>query len=77
MDKIEKLLRKINQKDRQRLEMLVEQLVKGDLLGLQIKKVRGKNCFRVRSGRFRIIFKIDQDSILIMDIKLRNEKTYK
>lgn len=77
MDEIEKLLRKINKKDRQKLEKMVEKLVKGDLFGFRVKKLWNEEGYRVRSGRFRIIFQITHNQILITGIKSRKEKTYK
>ena len=77
MDKIQKLLRKISKKDREKLLELVERLLGGDRQGLNIKKVINSEFYRLRSGGFRIIFHKEDKNIIIDSIRLRNEKTYK
>jgi mRNA-degrading endonuclease RelE of RelBE toxin-antitoxin system len=76
MDKIEKLLRKISEKDRQRLLGIVEKLVKGEIKKLNIRKVTNSDFYRLRSGRFRIIFHYEVREIIVDSIKLKNETTY-
>ena len=79
MDKIEKLLRKISQKSREQLLLVISKLLSGQKAGLNIKKLKGTDFFRLRSGRFRIIFHYEDNSkeIIIDSIKLRDENTYK
>lgn len=77
MDKIEKLLRKINKKDRLRLLEITEKLIRGKRKEIDIKKIRKTDFFRVRLGRFRIIFHIHEKTIIIDNIRVRNDKTYK
>lgn len=77
MDKLKKLLQKISTRDRQRLEKIIDQLLAGKLENFKIKKVKSKNCFRIRSGRFRILFRVSKNKVMILDIKLRDEGTYK
>ncbi|MEK7084078.1 MAG: hypothetical protein AAB932_02505 [Patescibacteria group bacterium] len=78
MDQIEKLLRKISENDRQRLLDLAERIEHGQIAGLRIVKIHGSDLYRVRSGRFRIIFHREKQSktVVIDSIKLRNERTY-
>ena len=76
MDKIEKLLRKISGKDREKLLNLVDSLLKGDKK-IKSVKIRNTDFFRVRSGKFRIIFHKESGGVIIDSIKLRNENTYK
>ena len=76
MDKIEELLRKIAEKDRQRLLSLVERLASGETKGLLIKRITDSDLYRLRSGRFRIILHYEGKEIVIDSIKLRNESTY-
>ena len=76
MDKIEKLLRKISEKDRERLLVIVEKLIRGNTKGLNIQKVKNTDFYRLRSGRFRIIFHYEDKRIIIDSIKLRNKNTY-
>lgn len=79
MNLIEKLLRKISRKDRERLLHLVHRLGNNQLKGLTIQKLQGTDFYRVRSGRFRIIFHRDDHTkeVIIDSIRLRREDTYK
>ncbi|MFH1631743.1 MAG: type II toxin-antitoxin system RelE/ParE family toxin [bacterium] len=77
MDKVKKLLRKVRKKERDKLKKLIEQLIAGDLAGLKIKKIKSLQCYRVRAGRFRVFFQVSNKKVIILNIKLRNEETYK
>ncbi|PIT87072.1 MAG: hypothetical protein COU31_04850 [Candidatus Magasanikbacteria bacterium CG10_big_fil_rev_8_21_14_0_10_40_10] len=77
MDKIEKLLRKISKKDRERLLQIVELLVLNKTKNLDVKKLKNTDFYRLRSGRFRIIYHKENKEIIIDAIKLRDENTYK
>lgn len=75
MDKIEKLLRKISKKDRERLLEIAEKLVRNDK-ALRFEKVKNTDFYRFRSGKFRIIFHKENGEIIIDGIKMRNESTH-
>jgi len=77
MDKIEKLLRKISKKQREKLFSIIKKLLSKDKKGLDVKKIKGTEFYRLRSGRFRIIFHKENKEIIIDGIKLRDENTYK
>jgi len=77
MDKIEKLLRKISKKQRQMLFRIIEKLLNKNNQGLNITKVTDTDFYRLKKGRFRILFHYENKEIIIDSIKLRNEKTYK
>ncbi|PIR03339.1 MAG: hypothetical protein COV60_00825 [Candidatus Magasanikbacteria bacterium CG11_big_fil_rev_8_21_14_0_20_43_7] len=77
MDKIEKLLRKISRADRERLLFLIERLLAADTKGLNIEKIKKTDLYRLRSGRFRIIFHREDGEVVVDSIRLRNERTYK
>jgi len=79
MDQIEKLLRKIGPPDRQRLLGVVQKLLGRQWVGLDVKKVQHTDFYRVRSGRFRIIFHRQQSTrdIIIDSIQWRREDTYR
>lgn len=77
MDKIWKLLMKISKSDRQRLLFIIEKLIDQDKKGLSIVKVKNSDFYRVKSGRFRIIYHLEKNEIIIDAIRLRNEKTYR
>ena len=77
MDKIEKLLRKISKKDRTALQFLIEELLGGGK-NLNTKKLQDSDFYRLRKGKFRIIFHYNRKKEIIIDsIKLRRENTYK
>ena len=77
MNKIEKLFKKISPSDRKKLLILTERLLVKDLKGLKIKKIVNSSFYRLRSGRFRIIFHYENKEIVIDSIKFRKEDTYK
>lgn len=76
MDKIEKLFRKISQKDRQKLLSIIENLLSGKRGGLDITKIINTDFYRLKSGRYRIIFHYQNKEVIIDSIKLRSETTY-
>lgn len=79
MDDIEKLLRRVIAKQRaQILRTLACLYDKHCRTRLHIQKLKGKKDeFRIRSGRYRIIFQMDSSGIALREIKLRNEGTYR
>lgn len=78
MNEIEKLLGKISRKERQALLSLLNKLA-GNSGGLSnyIEKVTGTEFYRLKKGRYRIIFHYSGRDAVIDSIKLRNESTYK
>ncbi len=78
MDETEKLLRKRNQKDRDRILKTLKAIREGVLDGLQVKKLSGSALYRVRVGDFRIQFSINPETkkTVIESVRLRNESTY-
>ncbi|NCO44096.1 hypothetical protein GW889_01045 [Candidatus Berkelbacteria bacterium] len=78
MDKIEKALKKLSGKERQKVKTILERLKAHDLTGLNIKKLKDRDdIFRVRSSDLRIIYQSNNSQINILAIERRNEKTYK
>ena len=78
MDKIEKSLRKLSFKERQRAEEIVARLIVGQWQGLEIIPLKGsRGIFRVRFGSCRIIFSLLNKEVNILFVGRRNEKTYK
>lgn len=78
MDKIEKALKKLSGKERQKIRTILERLKLNDLSGLDIKKLKDHDdIYRVRSGDLRIIYCAKNDQINILAIERRSEKTYK
>jgi mRNA-degrading endonuclease RelE of RelBE toxin-antitoxin system len=78
MDELEKLFRKVQRKDRQRLFNIVDAMRRGDLKGLTVKKLAGSPLYRVRVGDFRILFSLQEKNggVVIESVRRRNERTY-
>jgi mRNA-degrading endonuclease RelE of RelBE toxin-antitoxin system len=79
MDQIDKALRKLSAEDRKRIKSILLQLKSGDFRRLDIKKLKGRgNIYRVRSGDFRIIYRLGEDkNIFALTIERRSKTTYR
>jgi len=78
MDKIDKALRKLGVKEKEKLKNVLLKINKGDFRGLNLKKLKGRNdVFRVRQGNMRIIFRKQDDTIKVLALERRGSKTYK
>jgi mRNA-degrading endonuclease RelE of RelBE toxin-antitoxin system len=77
MNKLEKLLRKISKHDRDELLCVIEQLMTSNHRSLDILKLKDSDMYRVRSGRYRILFHYEHKEVVVDSIRLRNKKTYK
>jgi len=78
MDRIDKALRKLTPKEKEYVKDLTKTLQLGRFSGLSVKKLKiGKDIFRVRKGRMRIIYQVRDNHIFILKIRLRKEDTYK
>ena len=71
MDKIQKFLRKLTEKERDEIS--------GSFQTLDVKKLKERNdIFRIRSGNTRIIYRaLPNGEIFVLSIERRSEKTYK
>ncbi len=77
MGNIEKQLRKIPPAYRERLIIVLEQLLQRDFSMLDRKQLKGyESIFRIRVGNYRIIYYDDGVEILLKAIRRRNEATY-
>lgn len=77
-DKIQKLLKKLTQKERDVVKLLLLRIKLDDTQGLDIKQLKGHpDLFRVRRGRLRIVYRKNKKEFLIIRIDRRNEKAYK
>lgn len=77
MDKISKALQKLNSEEQKNLKDILGNINNGDFSGLDLKKLKGrKDIFRVRKGKMRIIFYNKENSIKILSIEKRSDKTY-
>ena len=79
MDKIDKFLKKLSQKDRKKIDDLICRIIDKNFVGLNYKKLKGySNVYRVRKGDFRITFTIDEsEAVNIISIGRKQEDTYK
>lgn len=78
MNKIEKFLRGLNRDEQEVFLLLMQQLEKDHTKVPGIKKLSGyKNLFRIRIGRYRLIFSAEKNKTEIIRITKRDENTYK
>ncbi|MDO8536811.1 MAG: type II toxin-antitoxin system RelE/ParE family toxin [bacterium] len=78
MDKIEKALKKLSEKERKQIKNILTDLYAGNFKILDVKKLKGReDIFRARKGNIRIIYRVQGGNIFILAIERRNEKTYK
>lgn len=78
MVKIGRVLRKFSENERKEINLLISKLIKFDFNGLDIKKLSGHlDTFRVRKGKLRIIYRIINGKVIILDINRRSDTTYK
>lgn len=78
MDKIEKSLQKLTQKEREWVKDILERLSSGKPWGLDIKKLKGReDIYRIRKNDIRIIYRQTANGkIYILTIERRREDTY-
>ncbi len=79
MNEIEKLFGKISGKDRILLQNIISDLL-NNKNSLNINKLKDSDFYRLRKGKFRIIFHYNSNSkkeIIIDSIRMRRENTYK
>lgn len=78
MDKIGKALKNLSEKERKAIAEVLTQLKAGSFENLDIKKLKGRrDIFRVRHGKWRIIYRMLEKEIFILVIERRSEKTYR
>lgn len=78
MDKIEKALKKLTPKEREIVKKILTNLQNQQLQNLDLKKLKGHdNIFRVRHGKIRIIYRVDQSgAIFVLAVERRSDTTY-
>lgn len=78
MDRIEKILRKMRRKEQEAM-LLVMMQIKKDFRKLpNLKPLTGmQNWYRVRVGRYRIIFLVEHGQVEIRKITKRDDQTYR
>lgn len=77
VDKIQKALDKFSPKEKDLVRELLLKIKTGNVIGLDIKKLKGQNdIYRVRKGKIRIIYKDNLGTISLLVIESRNDNTY-
>lgn len=78
MDKVDKALAKLTEKERAKIRRILLMIQERNFVGLDVKKLVGQQAiFRVRSGKYRIIFRLSTEKdIFILAVEKRSENTY-
>ena len=78
VDKIEKALKKLTEKERKTIKSVLIKIQNGKTKDLDVKKLKGRDdIFRVRKGRIRVVFRKSNENISILSVERRSDKTYK
>ncbi|MDD5750648.1 MAG: type II toxin-antitoxin system RelE/ParE family toxin [Candidatus Pacebacteria bacterium] len=78
VDKIAKALRKLSPSEREKLKNILLLVRKGEIKGLDIKKLKGRDdIYRARKGDLRIIFRNNRGAIKILALEHRTSSTYR
>lgn len=77
MDKIKKFLKKIDKRVKKRIDWAIEDILNRNTYGYDILRLSGgKRLYRIRIGRYRIIFYMDSSKVHIIDVDKRDDNTY-
>lgn len=77
MHKIDKFLFRLEQRQREKILAIVFKIQSGNLEGLDVKKLKGEiSRYRVRSGKFRIVFETNQNGLNVISIEFKSDNTY-
>jgi mRNA-degrading endonuclease RelE of RelBE toxin-antitoxin system len=77
MDKIDKALKKLSEKERIVVSKILNKLIKEDFSGLNLRKLKGyDDIFRVRKSGLRIIFKQSSKDTKLLSIDRRSIERY-
>lgn len=79
MNEIEKMLLKFTDEERAIYRMIIKKLEERNIIGLDIKKLKGfKDIYRVRKRKVRIIYRYGDDGhIKVLTLDRRSENTYR
>lgn len=74
MDKYLKFLNKINKTERNDLLCLIQGIVNGDMKSPNQKKLKGyENLYRIRHGKFRIVYRKEKTTNILVNIDYRKD----
>ncbi len=78
MDRVSKFLAHASKDDQLRIDEVWQKVVSGDIRGHNVKKLKGfDDVFRVRVGRFRLIFIKKRGEVpILVRIAHRDDTTY-
>jgi len=78
MNETEKLLRKISKKEREQLLLIISSLDDASVRdSFRPLKLKGRDIYRIRSGKFRILYHFENNQAIVDSVRFRNEKTYR
>jgi len=78
MDKIQKALSKLSEKEQRAVRRILEHLLRHDTHGFDVKKLKGRNdIFRIRKGSIRILYRVQDHKIFVLSIERRSDTTYR
>jgi mRNA-degrading endonuclease RelE of RelBE toxin-antitoxin system len=78
MNETEKFLRKIKKHERDELAALIDALDSKEARDhLHPIKLKGGEFYRIRKGKFRVIFHLENSHAVTDSVRFRNEKTYR
>ncbi len=78
MHKIDKFLARLDADRRQKVLAVVERIKNRNFSGLNIRKLQGSTeTYRIRVGRIRIKFVINESDVHIFSIDNRGDNTYR
>lgn len=65
-------------KQRRELARLIERVLRGDVAGLDLKKLVGmRDVYRVRKGKIRIVYHLASDEVIVIAVERRSNTTYR
>ncbi len=77
VNNIIKILRKSTKSDREKIGFAIEKILIHDINQLDVKKIKGYyKLFRIRVGKYRIIYFDDGKNVVLKYIRKRNKDTY-
>lgn len=78
MDKIAKALKKLAAGEKEIVKAILVKIDRLDFSGLDIKKLKGRqDIYRVRKGKIRIIYQLNNNSrVIVLTLERRNDNTY-